>query len=54
MEKQPTSALAHGNLALSCATVGDRACAREHLERAVALDPERADYRAALEALEKP
>ena len=35
VEKQPNSALAHGNLALSCLTVGDRACAREHLERAV-------------------
>ena len=49
----PNSALAHGNLALSCLTVGDRACAREHLERAVQLDPARADYRQALEALKR-
>jgi len=53
VEKQPLSALAHGNLALSCLTVGDNACAREHLERAVQLDPTRADYRAALDALDR-
>ncbi|MCU1277452.1 MAG: hypothetical protein JWM53_998 [bacterium] len=49
--KQPRSALAHGNLALSCLVVGDRACAREHLQRAVALNPARADFRAALDGL---
>ncbi len=50
--KQPASALGHGNLALSCLVVGDRACARDHLERAVALDPARADFRRALDELD--
>jgi Tfp pilus assembly protein PilF len=49
--KQPRSALAHGNLALSCLVVGDRQCARTELETAVALDPLRADFAQALRDL---
>jgi hypothetical protein len=49
--KQPRSALAHGNLALSCLVVGDRRCARTELETAVALDPLRADFAQALRDL---
>lgn len=51
--KQPASALAHGNLGLSCATVGDLDCARQELELAVTLDPTRADYRTALDDLDR-
>ncbi|MCU1282179.1 MAG: repeat-containing protein, partial [bacterium] len=51
VDKQPQSGLAHANLALSCATVGDDACARAELERAVALNPLRSDFRMALERL---
>jgi protein O-mannosyl-transferase len=51
VDKQPSSALAHGNLALSCLTVGDRQCARVELERAVALNPMREDFRTALRQL---
>lgn len=47
--KQPRSALAHGNLGLACVVVGDRECARRELEAAVALEPQREDFRAALE-----
>ena len=50
--KQPRSALAHGNLALSCVVVHDDACAHEELRRAVALDPLRADFKDALRTLE--
>ena len=53
VEKQPRSALAHGNLALSCQVIGDHPCAREHLEQAVALDPSRNDFRRALDALQR-
>ena len=49
--KQPRSALAHGNLALSCLVVDDRACARAELQTAVALDPMRADFAQALRDL---
>jgi hypothetical protein len=49
--KQPRSALAHGNLGLSCVVVGDRECARRELEAAVALEPQRGDFRQALEQL---
>ena len=49
--KQPRSALAHGNLALSCEVVGDRDCADQELQQAVALDPERVDFREALARL---
>ena len=52
--KQPDSALAHGNLALSCLVVGDRVCARSQFERAVTLDPSRADFRRALDELSPP
>lgn len=49
--KQPRSALAHANLALSCLTVGDDACARAELAEAVALNPLRSDFREALARL---
>jgi hypothetical protein len=49
--KQPRSALAHANLALSCLVVGDPSCARSELQTAVALDPLRADFAQALRAL---
>jgi hypothetical protein len=52
--KEPRSALAHGNLGLSCLVVGDRACARAELETAVALDPLRSDFRQARDALAPP
>lgn len=51
VDKQPQSGLAHANLALSCLTVGDGACARAELERAVALNPLRSDFRTALQEL---
>jgi hypothetical protein len=51
--KQPESALAHGNLGLSCWTIGDRVCAQSELERAVELDGGRADYRHALQEVRR-
>ena len=53
VEKQPRSALAHGNLALSCMTIGDRACALRELKIAVELNPYRDDFRAALDEVER-
>ncbi len=51
--KQPRSALAHANLALSCEVIGDRECVRAHLEQAVALDPSRSDFRRELDAIRR-
>jgi Flp pilus assembly protein TadD len=53
VRKQPSSALAHGNLGLSCWTVGDRACAERELRTAAALDPLRADFQQALSEIQK-
>jgi hypothetical protein len=53
VEKQPKSGLAHGNLALSCLTVGDRACALRELRLAVELNPYRDDFSSTLRTLER-
>jgi hypothetical protein len=53
VEKVPKSGLAHANLALSCWTVGDRACARAELRTAIALDPSRRDFVETLSEMEK-
>lgn len=53
VDKQPRSALAHANLALSCVTIGDEACALRELRIAVAINPARADFAATLEKLER-
>ncbi len=49
--KEPRSGLAHANLALSCLVISDRACAISELQTAVALDPSRPDFAAALAEL---
>lgn len=53
VEKQPRSALAHGNLALACVTVEDLGCAVRELRIAVAINPERADFKQALDEIER-